>query len=222
MGKVGVAVDTLLEKYRVEKPRLRSLLELLVSIVLSQKTTWKNVRKALENIRRKIGPPEALAEASIKQIEEAIRPAGLYRNKAPILKNIASTLTEQKLNEILEAPYPEAKKALTSVRGIGPKTADVFLMFARNEPVLPVDTHIARIMRRLGAAGQKDGYEEIRAKLEAEVPPEKRLETHLTLIRFGREVCTARNPKCEQCPIRHLCSYAAQSSRQSRPRRVNG
>lgn len=222
MGKIKATVDTVLEKYRMERLQTRSLLELLVAIVLSQKTTWKNVRKALENIRRKIGPLEALAEASIKQIEEAIKPAGLYRNKAPILKNIASTLTEQKLNEILEASYPEAKKALTSVRGIGPKTADVFLMFARDEPVLPVDTHIARIMRRLGAAGQKDGYEEIRAKLEAEVPPEKRLEAHLALIKFGREVCTARNPKCEQCPIRHLCSYAAQSSRQSRPLKVKG
>lgn len=220
MGKIGEAVETILRKYKVEKPQPRSLLELLVAIVLSQKTTWKNVHKALENIRRKIGPPEAIAQASIKQIEDAIRPAGLYRNKAPILKNIASTLTEQKLREILKAPYPEAKKALISIRGIGPKTADVFLMFARNEPVLPVDTHIARIMHRLGAAGQKDGYEEIRAKLEAEVPPEKRLEAHLALIRFGREVCTARNPKCRQCPIQRLCSYAAQSSRLSRPRRV--
>jgi len=207
VGKIGEAVETILRIYKVEKPQPRSLLELLVAIVLSQKTTWKNVRKALENIRRKIGPPEALARASIKQIEDAIRPAGLYRNKAPVLKNIASTLTEQKLNEILKAPYPEAKKALTSVRGIGPKTADVFLMFARNEPVLPVDTHIARIMHRLGAAGQKDGYEEIRAKLEAEVPPEKRLEAHLALIRFGREICTARNPRCEQCPLKQFCFY---------------
>ena len=222
MGKIGAAVEIVTMLYGMKKPELKSLLELLIAIILSQKTNWKNVNIAIENIRRKIGPPELLAKASICQIMDAIKPAGLYRNKAPILKNIASTFTEKKLIEILSMSYPEAKKALMQVRGIGPKTADVFLMFARNEPVLPVDTHIARIMHRLGAADQKDEYEEIRARLEAEVPPEKRLEAHLALIRFGREVCTARNPKCEQCPIQHLCSYAAQSSRRSRPRRVNG
>ena len=208
MGLVRRVVEELLSRYGVERWWAGvEPLELLVGIVLSQKTNWKNVRRALNNIRERLGSVEAMADADLREIEDAIRPAGLYRNKAPILKNIAKTLTREKIKEILSRPYEEAKRELTSIKGIGPKTADVFLMFARDEQVLPVDTHISRVMRRLGVAGERDDYETIRAKLEAEVPPEKRRDAHIALIRFGREVCRARNPLCRECLFNDVCQY---------------
>ena len=208
MGLVRRVVEELLSRYGVERWWAGvEPLELLVGIVLSQKTNWKNVRRALNNIRERLGSVEAMADADLREIEEAIRPAGLYRNKAPTLKNIAKTLTREKIKEILSRPYEEAKRELTSIKGIGPKTADVFLMFARDEQVLPVDTHISRVMRRLGVAGERDDYETMRAKLEAEVPPEKRRDAHIALIRFGREVCRARNPLCRECLFNDVCQY---------------
>ena len=144
----------------------------------------------------------------MKEIEEVIKPAGLYRIRARRIKNIAEDLIEKyngNLNKILNLPYDEAKKKLTSIKGIGPKTADVFLMAVKGEQVLPVDVHIFRIMKRLGIATEIDDYESLRAKLESEIPPAQRTKTHLTLIEFGRQICRSRNPKCEECPIKRYC-----------------
>jgi len=149
-----------------------------------------------------------VAKASVKEIEEVIKPAGLYRIRARRIKNIAEDLIEKyngNLNKILNLPYDEAKKKLTSIKGIGPKTADVFLMAVKGEQVLPVDVHIFRIMKRLGIASERDDYESLRAKLESEIPPKQRTKTHLILIEFGRRICRARNPKCEECPIKRYC-----------------
>lgn len=185
----------------------RSPFEMLVGVILSQKTNWRNVRRALERFRKRFKSVEDVAEARIREIEFVIRPAGLYREKARRIKEIARQLSQMAggLEGVLKLPYPEAKKLLSSMRGIGPKTADVFLMAVRREKVLPIDTHIFRIMRRLGVADEKDDYESLRAKLEEAVPPEERMRAHLALIEFGREICKARNPRCGNCPISQYC-----------------
>ena len=116
----------------------------------------------------------------MREIEKVIKLAGLYRIRARIIKNIAEDLVEKydgKINKILKLPYDEAKKKLTSIKGIGPKTADVFLMAIKGEQVLPIDVHIFRIMKRLGIAGERDNYESLRAKLESEIPPKQRTKT---------------------------------------------
>ena len=182
--------------------------EILVSIILSQRTYWKNVKIATERFSKKFNCVEDVANASVKEIEEVIKPAGLYRVRARIIKNIAKDLVEKyngKLDKILVLPYNEAKKKLTSIKGIGPKTADVFLMAIRGEQVLPVDVHIFRIMKRLGIADERDNYDSLKAKLEADTPPNQRAKIHLILIEFGRQICRAQNPKCEECPIKKYC-----------------
>lgn len=78
-------------------------------------------------------------------------------------------------------------------------------MIARDEHVLPIDTHIFRVMRRLGVAGEKEDYETLRMKLESAVEPKKRMLAHLALIEFGRRICRARNPRCGECPLAELC-----------------
>ncbi|MEA2054931.1 MAG: endonuclease III [Candidatus Thermoplasmatota archaeon] len=207
--KLQRIVKILSEKYKINEWWGKyTPFETLVSIILSQRTYWKNVKTATERFGKRFSGIEDVTKANIKEIEEVIKPAGLYRMKAPRIKNIAEYLVEKyggKLDKILNLPYAKAKRKLISIKGIGPKTADVFLIAIKGEQVLPVDVHIFRIIKRLGITDNKDDYESLRAKLEAEVPPNQRMKTHLILIEFGRQICRAQNPKCEECPIKRYC-----------------
>ena len=210
MGKIKQVVDIIMENFEVtDWWRGSSPFELLIGVILSQKTNWKNVRKALERFRAKFRTVKDVAESPVEEIEKAIRPAGLYRVKAARISKLAKHLVDERgsrLEDILKMPYSRAKMELMKIEGIGPKTADVFLMFARNEQVLPVDTHILRIMKRLGVADKTD-YESLRAKLEAEIEPHKRLKAHIALIEFGRKICKAANPLCDTCPVKNYCLF---------------
>ena len=208
--KLRKIIDKVLELFPIENIPLKGLshFEALVAVILSQKTNRENVRKALEAFRKRFRSVEDVARASVREIEASIKPAGLWRMKASRIKLIAKQIMEfGGLEKILKLPYEDAKKKLSSMKGIGPKTADVFLMFARGEPVFPVDTHISRVLRRLGIAGEKDGYEELRRRLEEATPPDKRIKAHLALIEFGRNICRARNPKCRECLLKSLCAF---------------
>jgi len=207
--KLQKIVQILSEKYEInEWWKKYAPFETLVSIILSQRTYWKNVRTATERFAERFNGIEDVAKANVKEIEKVIKPAGLYKVRARRIKNIAEDLVEKydgKLDEILNLPYNEAKKKLITIKGIGPKTADVFLMAIKGEQVLPIDVHIFRIMKRLGIATEIDDYESLRAKLESEIPPVQRMKAHLILIEFGRRICRSRNPKCEECPIKGYC-----------------
>ena len=194
--------------------------ETLVAVILSQKTNRQNVKEALRRFREKFRSIKEVAEASVDSIAEAIKPAGLWRMKAPRIKLMAEQLVNSGggLEKILSLPYPEAKKVLSSMKGIGPKTADVYLMIIRRDPVFPVDTHIFRIMKRLGVADEKDDYESLRKKLERATPPEKRMKAHLALIEFGRTTCRARNPRCDECFLSKLCPSSGKFKKSSRIR----
>ncbi len=207
--KISMVVDRVIEMFKPDPARIQfdDPFYALVSIILSQNTSTKNVRMAMERFRRRFNSVEAVASASLKSIQEAIKPAGLWRMKAARIKLIARQITEGRmdLESVLLMPYPEARRILMSLEGVGPKTADVFLMFVRGEQVLPIDTHIFRVMRRLGIAREKDDYEALKSKLESAVEPGKRILAHLALIEFGRKVCIARNPKCPECPFSRIC-----------------
>jgi len=207
--KLQKIVGVLSKKYEINEWWERyTPFETLVGIILSQRTYWKNVRTAIERFTERFNCIEDVAKANVEEIEEVIKPAGLYKVRARRIKNIAVDLVEKyngDLNKILNLPYDEAKRKLTTIKGIGPKTADVLLMAIKGERVLPIDVHIFRIMRRLGIASERDDYETLRAKLESEIPPALRTKTHLILIEFGRQICREQNPKCEECPIKGYC-----------------
>ena len=202
--------------YRI-KPWSRGMdsFEVLVGTVLSQNTNDRNSMLAFKRLKKRFKiQPEILAKAKERDIAECIRPAGLYNMKAPRIKKIARILLEKcggKLDDVLKLSEAEARMKLLELPGVGFKTADVLLAFVAGREVLPIDTHIARIAKRIGVVDEKAEYEEIRKALESLVGSEKRGTTHLALIKFGRTICTARKPLCPICPIVKFCTYPAKT-----------
>ena len=182
---------------------------LLVATILSQNTNWRNVERALNNLEAHASvTPEALLELGPKALEQLIRPAGLHRVKAVKLVEASKFIKERLqggLDDALKLPLEDARRILMEIPGVGPKTADVLLAFAAGRGVLPVDTHIDRVSKRLGLVRKGAGYEEVKARLEALIPASERRWMHLALIEFGREVCRALRPKCRECPVNRLC-----------------
>jgi endonuclease III len=185
--------------------------EVLVSTILSQSTTVANERRGMKGLLDAFGSvtPEVLAQADERAIAKAIWHAGLARQKAPRIREVARRIRSEwggDMSRVLLGPVEEARAALTSLPGIGPKTADVVLAMAANRPVFPVDTHIARIAGRW-KIGRGKSYEDIRRALEAWTPPGKRKAWHLALIAHGREVCKAQRPRCDVCPVSRDCDW---------------
>ncbi len=185
-----------------------------MTTILSQNTADRNTARAFEALSKKFEiSPEALAQANLHQIEEAIRVAGLYKNKAKAIKQ-AATIVLQKYNGNLQAilalPFEEARNTLLQFPGVGPKTADVVLLFSANQPTIPVDTHVNRVSKRLGFAPANADYEAVRDALQSIYNPRDYLSVHLLLIAHGRRYCKALHPLCNDCPINNYCPTKGQ------------
>lgn len=181
----------------------------LIVTIISQNTASKNTAKAFENLSKRFEiTPEVLANAKTSQIEECLKVAGLYKNKAKTIKQVSRIILERfhgTLKPILSMPFEEARKALLQLPGVGPKTADVVLLFCSKKPTIPVDTHVNRVSKRLGLVPNNGNYEVIRESLQFLYKPEDYLAVHVLLIALGRKYCKARNPLCKQCPLNLLC-----------------
>ncbi|MEM0313824.1 MAG: endonuclease III [Candidatus Bathyarchaeia archaeon] len=187
----------------------RDPFETLIVTIISQNTADRNTKRAFENLSRKfLITPEALANADVREIEECLKSAGLYRNKARVIKEISRIILEKyngSLNPIIKKPLEESRKTLMELPGVGPKTADVILLFSGGKPTIPVDTHVKRVSKRLGLAPNNGEYEDVRKALQSLFKPEDYLDAHVLLISLGRKYCRARNPHCRECPLRILC-----------------
>jgi len=181
----------------------------LIVTIISQNTADKNTAKAFENLSKRFKiTPEVLANAETSQIEECLKVAGLYRNKAKTIKQISKIILEKfhgTLKPILSSPFEEARKTLLQLPGVGPKTADVVLLFSSENPTIPVDTHVNRTAKRLGLVPANGDYETVRKSLQSLYNPKHYLAIHVLLILLGRNYCKARNPLCKQCPVGALC-----------------
>jgi endonuclease-3 len=124
------------------------------------------------------------------------------------LERIYAERGEYNLDFLATTPVPEAMAFLTSLPGVGHKTASIVLLFCFNRAAFPVDTHIQRISQRLGLASRRAMPEKIKGIWEALLPPETFYPLHLNLIRLGREICTARVARCDVCPLAAWCDYA--------------
>jgi len=187
----------------------RDPFETLVITILSQNTADRNTARAFESLSKRFDiTPEALAKADLNQIEEAIKTAGLYKNKSRAIRSAATIVLKKNrgtLQPILSLPLEEARNALLQFPGVGPKTADVVLLFSANQPTIPVDTHVNRVAKRLGFAPPKGDYETVRQALQSLYDPTDYLMVHLLLICHGRKYCRARHPLCNDCPVNAYC-----------------
>ena len=186
----------------------KSPFEILIAIILSQNTSDKNSIRAFINLKKSIGlDPKNLCEASLEELERAIRIAGLYRQKSRIIKELACKVLfgELDLKRILKMPVDDARKALLTIKGIGYKTVDVFLAI-HGKKTMGVDTHARRIAIRWGLVRPDATYEEVRnAFLNTFKDIKNYDDLHKMLITLGRKWCRARKPLCDKCPLNDLC-----------------
>jgi endonuclease-3 len=182
-------------------------LELLIATILSAQCTDARVNQVTESLFRKYRSAGDYANADPSRLEEEIRPTGFYRNKAKALMNCC-----RKLAEAFHGEVPSTLEALTTLPGVGRKTANIVLGAAFGQQAIAVDTHVLRVSNRLGlvATRDADGAEQA---LMAQVPADQWTPFTLAAILHGREVCTARKPKCLECGLYELCPWPEKTPR---------
>ena len=193
-------------------PRATDPLDELVLTVLSQHTSDLNADRAFEALRAAFPEWQGVVDAPAGEVADVIRSGGLANTKAPriqaILREVAEREGAYSLDRLRYLPDAEARSYLTSLPGIGPKTAAVVLSFALGRDAMPVDTHVHRVTRRLGIVPDKVSAERADRILHDLVPDGLRTPLHVAFIRLGREICKAPIPRCAQCPLKDLCPTA--------------
>jgi len=181
--------------------------DVLLRTVLSQNTSDANSDRAFGNLKDRFPGLKDLASADLADIRQAIRVGGLYKRKARVIRNLSKELGPHGL--ALEGMDDrEARSYLRSLDGVGQKTAACVLLFGMGRDVMPVDTHVYRLSRRIGLLDQRVPFDRADIELEKVVPPKTRYHLHLDLIEHGRRVCRPARPKCDVCVIVDLCNYA--------------
>ena len=183
----------------------------LVMTILSQHTNDINMYRAFENLKETYSTWDEVLSAPQDELAICIRSSGMFNLKA---KRIQATLREIKervgkldLSLLQTMEISQAKEWLTSLHGVGPKTAAIVLLFSFGLPVLPVDTHVWRVTKRLGILDKKVSREKAHDILQDVVPRDCIPSLNKNLVRHGREICRAQNPKCDECFLNGLCDF---------------
>ena len=183
--------------------------EIIVGAILTQQTTWKNVEKAIKNLREnRLLTIKSLANAPLKKIEELVQPAGYYHQKSKRLREISTYFLNHyqgNLNKFFKKRTKNLREELLALRGIGKETADSILLYAGEKRIFVVDAYTRRILSRLGLL-QADDYDRIRMFFENNLPEKIKIyqEFHALLVKLGKEFCK-RKPLCKLCPLNGLC-----------------
>ena len=197
------------------RPHGDGLAELILT-VLSQSTNDRNRDVAYLALRERFGDWEAARDAPVDELELAIRPGGISKVKSARIKAILRAITdtapgaELSLDWLRDRSVPEVQRYLTSLPGVGRKTAACVLLFALGMRDVPVDTHVSRVGTRLALFRPGAPFEELHDTMLALTPPGEELEFHLNLLRHGRRTCYARRPDCRGCALQRMCPSAFQ------------
>ena len=196
--------------YGVPEAREIDPVDLLVQTILSQNTSDTNSLRAFGRLKSAFPDYEALLSAPAQSLADEIRTGGLAEIKADRIRRALAKIKRDAgaidLRSLPALGREGARDYLRTLPGVGPKTASVVLLFAFGFPFMPVDTHVYRVSRRLGLVPEGASIEKAQQILEGSVPAEKYLSLHLNLIRHGRLICRARDPRHEECALRHICN----------------
>lgn len=197
--------------YGVPRHRRSDPLDELIRTVLSQNTSDTNSDRAFRSLKASWPSWELAARARPAALERAIRCGGLSRIKSRRILQILAAVRRREggydLRRLRRLRAPAAAARLSDLPGVGPKTRACVLLFACGLPAFPVDTHVHRIVRRLGLVPETASAERSQLLLTPALPPGHALDLHLNLIRLGRELCRPRAPRCTCCPLRATCGY---------------
>jgi len=182
-------------------------LEIMIGAVLTQNTNWKNVERAIDNLKRAdMLSVEKLVKIHPSELAELIKPAGYFSVKAKRLQNLMRFVWqnyEGDLEQFFAQSANSLREELLSVSGVGPETADDIVLYAAKKPTFVVDTYTYRIMLRHFFIAQDDDYQAIKSMFEDHLPAEVELfnEYHALLVAVGKNYCKPRNPRCDECPL---------------------
>lgn len=211
MSKIKLLTESqitqVFERFRLNNPEPKTELIapnpycLLVSVVLSAQATDKSVNAACTPLYEKVRTPEQMLELGEEKLISYIKSIGLYRAKARHVMGLSKRLVQD-----FNSTLPSTREELESLPGVGRKTANVILNVVFKQPTMPVDTHLLRICPKIGLAEGNNPLQVEKSLLER-IPSRYMEHAHHWLILHGRYVCTARNPKCEECIISDLCAH---------------
>jgi len=173
---------------------------ILMATLLSLRTKDENTARVCSQLFKNISTPQELLSIPIDELEETVKPTGMYRKKASVIREVSQTLIDK-----FNSTVPNTKEELLSMRGIGEKTANIVLNNAFGIPIIAVDTHVHRIPNMLGFI-ETETEKETQKALSEKVPKEYWSRLNFTIVSFGQTVCLPRSPKCESCPIIEYCN----------------
>jgi endonuclease III len=180
----------------------------LVLTVLSQSTNDRNRDVAYLRLRDRFDDWEAVRDAPVEEVEEAIRPGGISKVKSVRIKAILEAIDPLDLDWMADAPLEQSRDYLVALPGVGRKTAACVLLFAFGLREVPVDTHVSRVGGRLAILPVKAPFEKLHDEILRISPPGAELELHVNLLRHGRRTCHAQRPACPRCDLRRMCPSA--------------
>ena len=210
--KASAVCDLLIQQYgdRISERRIPPMDELVLTI-LSQHTNDVNMMRAFESLKKTYSTWEDVLEAPQDELGAAIKSSGMYNLKAKriqaTLREINARVGKLDISHLEDMDLEDAKKWLTSLHGVGPKTAAIVLLFSFGKAALPVDTHVWRVTKRLGLIEDNISREKAHVLLEEVIPHECIYSLNNNLVRHGREVCRAQKPRCSECILSGMCNY---------------
>ncbi len=178
--------------------------EVLVRCIISQRTKDEITDVVFSRLWETASDPQSIIKLGRKKLEEILKPAGFRKQKAKRIYEAAKFVAKHGIK-------PD-REFLLKIPGVGYKCADIILMYAFRKPSIAVDTHVYRIAKRLGIAAEDDNREVVREKLQHFFPKKYWYLINQGFVKFGKEICKPRNPKCEVCPFAKFCAFAKASS----------